>query len=151
VAIPAARLETVIGLILVTVLGEDREAEPLGRRWSDRYEGAERAYSRLKAEAAARADDAAAACERFAQALGQANLLMQRRHHVLHAVWTADPAVVRLDGASTAFRSRGRRDGADWSLDDLWKLASDLNDLSSRGPGGAGAPDRTTGLAQPPR
>ena len=48
---------------------------------------------------------------------------------VLHAVWTADPEVVRLDGASTAFRSRGRRDGADWSLDDLWKLASDLNDL----------------------
>lgn len=36
---------------------------------------------------------------------------------------------MRLDGASTAFRSRGRRDGADWSLDDLWKLANDLNDL----------------------
>ena len=130
VAITAARLETVIGLILVKVLGEEREAELLGRRWSDTYEDAKRTYSRLKADAAARGDNAdAAACERFVQALGQANLLMQRRHHVLHAVWTADPEAVRLEGASTAFRSRGRREEVDWSLDALWKLASDLNDL----------------------
>jgi hypothetical protein len=87
-------------------------------------------YSRMKADAAARGDDDdAAACERFAHALGRANLLMQRRHHVLHAIWTADPDVVTLDGASTAFRSRGQRDGADWSLADLWNLANDLNDL----------------------
>jgi hypothetical protein len=130
VAITAARLETVVGLILVTVLGEEREAELLGRRWSDTYEDAKRTYSRMKADAAARGDDDdAAACERFAHALGRANLLMQRRHHVLHAIWTADPDIVTLDGASTAFRSRGRRDGADWSLADLWKLANDLNDL----------------------
>jgi hypothetical protein len=48
VAITAARLETVVGLILVTVLGEEREAELLGRRWSDTYEDAKRTYSRMK-------------------------------------------------------------------------------------------------------
>jgi hypothetical protein len=130
VAITAARMETVIGIILVKLHGEEREVELLGRRWRDTYEDAKRTYARLKDDAAVRGDgDDAAACERFADALSRANLLMQRRHHVLHAVWTADPEVVRLDGASTAFRSRGRRDGADWSLDDLWKLANDLNDL----------------------
>jgi hypothetical protein len=130
VAITAARLETVIGVILVKLHGDEREAELLGRRWRDTYEDAKRTYAGLRDGAAASGDDEdAAACDRFADALGRANLLMQRRHHVLHAVWTADPEVVRLDGASTAFRSRGRRDGADWSLDDLWKLASDLNEL----------------------
>lgn len=151
VAITAARLETVIGLIL-TVLGEERDAELIGRRWSDTYEDAKRTYSRLKDDAAARGDDAdAAACERFAHALGRANLLMQRRHHVLHAVWTADPEVVRLDGASTAFRSRGRRDGADWSLDDLWKLAIDLNDLHQEALGELERQIGGNGSAHPPR
>jgi hypothetical protein len=87
VAITAARLETVIGLILVKVFGEEREAELLGRRWSDTYDAAKRTYSRMKDDAAAHDDDAdAAACERFGRALDRANVLMQRRHHVLHAV-----------------------------------------------------------------
>lgn len=130
VAITAARLETVIGLILVKVHGNERESELLGRRWRDTYEDAKRTYARLKDDAVARGDvDDAAACERFVEELGRANLLMQRRHHVLHAVWTADPEVVRLYGASTAFRSRGRRDESDWSLEDLWRLASDINDV----------------------
>jgi hypothetical protein len=47
----------------------------------------------------------------------------------LHAVWTAESDVVTRDGASLAVRTRGRRDGKDWTLYELWELASHINDL----------------------
>jgi hypothetical protein len=57
---------------------------------------------------------------------------MTQRHHVLHAVWTADADVITKDGASFAFRRHGVGDENQWSFEDLWKLAEHINDLHQR-------------------
>lgn len=133
VAITAARLETVIGVIVVKLLGADRSDELLGRSWSYVYDDAKKAYRTLHAAVTERGDnDAAEACANFTELLHEANKAMTQRHHVLHAVWTADPDVITRDGASFAFRRRGVRDGNEWSLDELWKLVDHVNDLHQR-------------------
>jgi inorganic triphosphatase YgiF len=133
VAITSARLEAVIGFIIVKVLGEDRSDEFLGRSWSYVYEDAKEAYRALHAAATERGDDKAAqVCANFTDLLHKANQAMQERHHVLHATWTANLDVITRDGASTALRRRGVRDQREWSLDELLNLVHNINDLHQR-------------------
>lgn len=130
VAITAARLETVIGIIVVQVLGHERSDELLGRSWSYVYDDAKKAYRELQVTAVMRGDhDAAEACATFTMLLHEANEAMKQRHHVLHATWTADSDVVTRDGASFAFRRHGVRDEKEWSVEELWELVEHINDL----------------------
>lgn len=133
VAITAARLETVIGMIVVQLLGNDRSEELRGRSWSYVYDDAKKAYRELRAAATESGDtQAVEAWASFTDLLHEANKAMAQRHYVLHAVWTADADVITKDGASFAFRRHGVRDENEWSLDDLWKLAEHINDLHQR-------------------
>ncbi|MDT4926681.1 MAG: hypothetical protein QOG01_4394 [Pseudonocardiales bacterium] len=133
VAITAARLETVIGVIVAHLLDEEGSAELLGRSWSRVYEDAKKVYRDLVASALHAGDDVSAeACESFTRLLHDANNAMTRRHHVLHATWTANRDVVTRDGASFAFRRHGAHDQKEWSLSELWELVEHINDLHQR-------------------
>jgi hypothetical protein len=109
VAITAARLETVIGVIVAYLLDEEGSAELLGRSWSRVYEDAKKVYRDLVASALHAGDDVSAeACESFTRLLHDANNAMTQRHHVLYATWTANRDVVTRDGASFAFGATER-------------------------------------------
>lgn len=133
VAITAARLETVVGLITVQVLGEDRGDELLGRSWAYVYDDAKKAYRDLHTRAVRTGNNLSAdASAAFTTLLHEANEAMKQRHSVLHSVWTANSDVVTRDGASFSFRRRGKRDESEWSLEELWDLVEHINDLHQR-------------------
>ena len=102
VAITAARLETVVGVITVQVLGHERSDELLGRAWSYIYDDAKKAYRDLHSKAVQIGDNISAdACAAFTTLLHEANQAMNQRHQValavaengdgvLHSVWTAN-------------------------------------------------------------
>lgn len=54
---------------------------------------------------------------------------MTKRHHVLHALWTANADVVELDGASSGFRRHGVTEEHHWTFEELLELAFELNEL----------------------
>ena len=92
------------------------------------YGDAKKLYRNLGASAS-RSRDNATAFDEFYGLLIRANDAITKRHHVLHALWTANADVVELDGASSGFRRRGVTEEHHWMLEDLLALAIELNEL----------------------
>jgi hypothetical protein len=127
IAITAARLEHTVGIIVASRTGGgDRVADVMGRRWSDVYGEAKKLYRDLATQAG---QGGAAAFDGFYRLLIRANDAMTKRHHVLHALWTANADVVELDGASSGFRRHGVTEERHWTFEVLLALATELNDL----------------------
>lgn len=92
IAITAARLEHTVGLIVTSrTAGKNSMADGMGRRWSEVYGDAKKLYRKLGTQASGAGT--AAPFDEFYGLLIRANDAMTKRHHVLHALWTADADV----------------------------------------------------------
>jgi hypothetical protein len=131
VTIHAARLEHVAGVLAVTLIGTERAAPVvMGSGWTS----IKQSLVVLLDERAARFDGGGRddeieleVCRKMQALVRLADVLMQDRAQVIHALWDWAPEDEAAARTAMLIRKWGREKQADWTIERIDKLADDLH------------------------
>jgi hypothetical protein len=135
VAIHAARVEHVAGILAVTLIGTERAAPVvMGSGWSS----TKQALLVLLDERAARFDHGdrddeleIEVCRKMQTLVRRADALMQDRSHVVHALWDWTAEDETAARTAMLIRKWGREKQSDWTINRIDKLADDLHAIDT--------------------
>jgi hypothetical protein len=131
VAIQAARVEHVAGVLAVTLIGTERAAPVvMGGGWSS----IKQALEVLLDERAVRFDSGGRndkieieVCRKMQILVRRADALMRDCSQIVHALWDWTEADVAAARTAMLFRKWGREKRSEWTLDQMHGLADELH------------------------